>query len=311
LVSVESDDIVVLEPKLKGRHYLRELWSFRELFLFLAWRDILVRYKQTAFGVAWALARPLATTMVFAFAFGRVAALPSQGVPYPLFVLAGMLPWQLFASSLADASGSLVANANIVSKVYFPRLLVPASTLAVGLVDLAFSALAMFALMVWYGAPFTWRVALMPGFVGLALMVSLGASLWLSALNVRYRDVRYVIPFIVQLGLLISPVGYDSDVVPASARVAYSYNPMVAPIDGMRWCLLGAAPRDFAAHLLVSAAAGVVLLITGYLSHRGRGCFQALHAAPYSCAWVAAREHQCGREEHGRALTWCARRGQE
>jgi lipopolysaccharide transport system permease protein len=264
-VNQGSDEIVVLEAQAKGRRYLRELWTFRELFYFLAWRDVLVRYKQTAFGVGWALIRPLATTAVFAFAFGKVAALPSRGVPYPLFVLAGTLPWQLFASSLADASGSLVANANIVSKTYFPRLLVPASTMVVGLFDFALSFLVAIGMMLWYDVPFTSRLLFVPCFVGLALLVSLGASLWLSALNVRYRDVRHVLPLVVQLGLLVSPVGYDSAVVPASMRALYSYNPLVAPIDGMRWCLFGTAPPAFGAHLLISCSAALVLLVSGYL----------------------------------------------
>jgi lipopolysaccharide transport system permease protein len=257
--------MVVLEPHAKGRRYLRELWAFRELFYFLAWRDVLVRYKQTAFGVAWALARPLATTFVFSFAFGQVAALPSRGVPYPLFVLAGTLPWQLFASSLADASSSLVANANIVSKTYFPRLLVPASTMVVGLFDFGLSFVATLGLMLYYGLPFSARMLFVPLFVALSLLVSLGASLWLSALNVRYRDVRHVIPLVVQLGLLISPIGYDSDVVPSSARALYRYNPLVAPIDGMRWCLFGTAPREFEVQLAVSCLSALLLLGSGYL----------------------------------------------
>jgi lipopolysaccharide transport system permease protein len=264
-VSDASDQIVVLEARAKGRRYLGELWTFRELFYFLAWRDVLVRYKQTAFGVGWALARPLATTAVFAFAFGEVAGLPSRGVPYPLFVLAGTLPWQLFASSLADASSSLVGNANIVSKTYFPRLLVPASTMVVGLFDFALSFLAAIALMLWYGVPFSGRLLFVPLFIALALLVSLGASFWLSALNVRYRDVRHVIPLVVQLGLLVSPIGYGSDVVPASARAIYSYNPLVAPIDGMRWCLFGIAPKDFGGHLAISCSTALILLVSGYL----------------------------------------------
>jgi lipopolysaccharide transport system permease protein len=186
-------------------------------------------------------------------------------VPYPLSVLAGTLPWQLFASSLADASSSLVANANIVSKTYFPRLLVPASTMVVGLFDFALSFVAAIGLMLWYEVPFSARLVFVPLFVALSLLVSLGASLWLSALNVRYRDVRHVIPLVVQLGLLISPVGYDSDVVPASVRFVYSYNPLVAPIDGMRWCLFGTAPRDFGEHLALSCFTALILLVSGYL----------------------------------------------
>jgi lipopolysaccharide transport system permease protein len=255
----------VLEAHPPKRQYLRELWNGRELFYFLAWRDILVRYKQTVFGLAWALARPLATTAVFAFAFGKVAALPSDGVPYPLFVLAGTLPWQLFATSLAEGGGSVVANANIVSKTYFPRLLVPASSLVVGVLDLALSSLALVAIMFWYHVPFSWRVVLVPCFVALTLLVSFGAALWLSALNVRYRDVRYLVPFLVQLGLFVSPVGYGSQVVPSSARALFSLNPMVAPIDGMRWCLFGISTNDFVQHVAVSVCMGIALLVSGYV----------------------------------------------
>lgn len=264
----ESEELIVLEPHASGRRYLRELWNYRELFLVLAQRDLQVRYKHAFFGVAWALVRPLTTTLVFAFAFGHIAQLPSQGVPYPLFVLAGALPWQLFSSSLTEGGSSVIANSHIVSKTYFPRLIVPASTLLVSLLDFAISLLVLLGTMLWYQVSFTPRMALAPLFVGLTLLVSLGASLWISALNVRFRDVRHVVPFLVQFGLFVSPVGYGTGVVPAWLQTVYRFNPLVAPIDGMRWCLFGIAPRSFQVSLTTSLVAGGALLVTGYLYFR-------------------------------------------
>lgn len=260
----DADEVIVLEAGAGDRRYLRELWNFRELFLVLAKRDIALRYKQAVFGVAWALIRPLTTTVVFAFAFGQVARLPSQGVPYHLFVLAGALPWQLFASALSEGGSSIVSNANIVAKTYFPRLIVPAASMLVGLVDLAVSLSILFAMMLWYQVALTAKLLLVPLFIALTVLVSLGASLWISALNVRYRDMRHVVPFIVQVGLFVSPVGYGSGSVPASVQWIYRYNPMVAPIDGLRWCLFGAAPAHFEQGLVVSLAAGLLLLVSGY-----------------------------------------------
>jgi lipopolysaccharide transport system permease protein len=260
-----DDDITVLEPHASARRYLREVWVYRELFVVLAQRDVLVRYKQTFFGVVWALIRPLTTTLVFAFAFGKVARLPSGGVPYPLFVLAGTLLFQLFASALGEAGNSLVANANIVSKTYFPRMIVPASSMIVSLVDLTISAVLLGLLMAWYGIPVGWPVLLAPLFVALTALVSFGAALWIAALNVRFRDVRHLIPFVVQLGLFVSPVGYASSVVPDAIRPLYRFNPLVAPIEGFRFCLFGTLPPDFRTSLMVSIGTGIVLLVSGYL----------------------------------------------
>ncbi len=220
-------------------HYWRDLWRFRELFWFLAWRDILVRYKQTAIGIAWSVLRPLLTMIVFTVIFGRLANLPSGGVPYPIMVFAAMLPWQFFANSLSECSNSLIANASILTKVYFPRLIVPASAVIVSLVDFFISFVLLAVLMVWYHFIPDWRIITLPLFLGLAFMASFGFGLLFAALNVKYRDFRYVVPFIVQFGLYVSPVGFSSSVVPEKWRLLYALNPMVGVIDGFRWAILG------------------------------------------------------------------------
>ena len=231
---------VVLEAGRADRHYWRDLWRYRELFQVLAWRDIAIRYKQTAIGVAWAVVRPVLTMAIFTVVFGRLAKLPSDGgAPYPLLVLAGMLPWTFASSALSDASGSLVGNANLIGKVYFPRLIVPAAAIVAGFVDFAVGLVILAVMMAAYRFAPDWRVLVLPAFALLALLASLGPSLWIAALNVRYRDFRYVIPFLVQFGLYVSPVGFSSNVVPQKWRLLYSLNPMVGVIDGFRWCLLG------------------------------------------------------------------------
>lgn len=232
---------LVLEKGRTERNYWRDLWRYRELFQVLAWRDVSVRYKQTVIGIAWAVLRPLLTMIVFTIVFGKIAKLPSmEGVPYSLLVFAGMLPWTFFSSALSDAANSLVANSNLISKVYFPRLIVPTATIVVTLVDFLISFSILVAMMIWYQFVPTWRICLLPVFVVLAFLASLGPSLWITALNVKYRDFRYVIPFIVQFGLYISPVGFSSSVIPEQWRVLYSLNPVVGIIDGFRWCILGA-----------------------------------------------------------------------
>jgi lipopolysaccharide transport system permease protein len=251
--------VLILEPGRAERHYWRDLWHYHELFAILAWRDVAVRYKQTVIGIAWAALRPLLTMVVFTIVFGKLAGLPSDGaVPYPVLVFAGMLPWFLFASVLGEASNSLVGNANLISKIYFPRLIIPASAAAVALVDFAVNLAILFAIMVWYGVMPGWQILLLPSFVALAVLASLGPALFLTALNVKYRDFRYVIPFIVQFGLYISPVGFSSAVVPAHWRFWYSLNPVVGVIDGFRWCLLRGEsklyPPGFAISLGVVAA---------------------------------------------------------
>lgn len=224
------------------RQYWRDLWRYRELFYFLAWRDVLIRYKQTAIGITWALIRPLLTMLIFTVVFGKIAQLPSNGVPYPILVFAGMLPWQFFSNALSECSNSLISNSNLISKVYFPRLVVPASTIIVSLIDFAISGVILLGLMVIYHFTPSWRMLFLPGFVAIALAAALGVGLLLATLNVKYRDFRYVVPFILQFGLYISPVGFSSSTIPQQWRWLYSLNPMVGVIDGFRWAILG---QDF------------------------------------------------------------------
>lgn len=254
---------IIIEAGRAERQYWRDLWNYRELFYFLAWRDILVRYKQTVFGVAWALLRPLLTTVVFTVIFSKVCKLPSGGAPYAILVLAAMLPWQFFSNALAEASNSLVANSNLVSKIYFPRLVVPASAVITSLVDFLIAGAFLVVLMVWYQYAPDWRVVFVPVFTLMAFGAAMGAGLWLAALNVKYRDFRYVVPFIVQFGMYVSPVGFSSDVVPAEWRLLYSLNPMVGVIDGFRWAILGGATELYWPGLLLSLGSIVALLFTG------------------------------------------------
>lgn len=254
---------LVIEAGHTERNYWRDLFRYRELFYFLAWRDVLVRYKQTVIGVLWAVLRPLLTMMVFTFVFSRIAKLPADGVPYPVMVFAAMLPWQLFATSLTEGSGSLINNANLISKVYFPRLIVPASAVIVSFVDFAISMVLLGALMVVYHVWPTVQLLFLPIFTLLALLASTGAGVWLAALNVKYRDFRYVVPFIVQFGLYISPVGFSSAIVPQRWRFVYNLNPMVGVIDGFRWCVSGGRTPFPAASLELSLLTVAALLVTG------------------------------------------------
>ena len=256
--------LLVLEPGRAERNYWRDLWAYRELFAILAWRDVAVRYKQTVIGVAWAVVRPFMTMVVFTVVFGRLAKLPSEGgAPYPVMVFAGMLPWFLFSTILGEASNSLVGNANLVGKVYFPRLIIPASSAVVALVDFAINLTILFGLMLWCGFWPSWQIALLPGFVALAMLASLGPAFLITALNVKYRDFRYIIPFIVQFGLYISPVGFSSAVVPEGWRFWYSLNPVVGVIDGFRWCVLGGESRLYTPGFLLSLAVVALFLWLG------------------------------------------------
>lgn len=260
---------VVLEAGRADRHYWRDLWRYRELFQVLAWRDIAIRYKQTAIGVAWAVVRPVLTMAIFTVVFGRLAKLPSDGgAPYPLLVLAGMLPWTFASSALSDASGSLVGNANLIGKVYFPRLIVPAAAIVAGFVDFAVGLVILAVMMAAYRFAPDWRVLALPAFVLLALLASLGPSLWIAALNVRYRDFRYVIPFLVQFGLYVSPVGFSSNVVPQKWRLLYSLNPMVGVIDGFRWCLLGGRSPLYLPGLAIGVLVTAIFLWLGLRQFR-------------------------------------------
>lgn len=230
---------LIIEPGRAERQYWRDLWRYRELFCFLAWRDILVRYKQTVIGVSWAVIRPLLTMLILTVVFGKLAGLPSDGVPYPILVFAAMLPWQFFATAFAESGNSLVANSSMISKVYFPRLVVPASAVITSFVDFLISAVLMAILMVIYGVVPGPAILTLPFFTLVAFATALGSGLWISALMVRYRDFRFIVPFIVQFGLYISPVGFSSAVVPEQWRLLYSLNPMVGVIDGFRWAILG------------------------------------------------------------------------
>jgi lipopolysaccharide transport system permease protein len=237
---MNQPEILVIEPGLADRHYWRDLWRYRELFFVLAWRDVSVRYKQTIIGLAWAIVQPLLTMVVFTIVFGKLANLPTEGAaPYALLVYSGLLPWQLFSTSLTGASGSLLGSANLISKVYFPRLIVPCAAVVVSFVDFLVSFVILVALMIWYQFLPGWQILALPFFVFMAFLASLGPGLWITALNVKYRDFRYVIPFIVQFGLYVSPVGFSSAVVPAEWRLLYSLNPVVGVIDGFRWAILG------------------------------------------------------------------------
>jgi lipopolysaccharide transport system permease protein len=232
-------DIIIIEAGRHERNYWRDLWRYRELFRVLAWRDLAVRYKQTVMGVAWAVIRPLLTMVVFTVIFGRIAKLPSDGsAPYPLMVFAGMLPWTFFSTGLGEASSSIVNSASLISKVYFPRLIVPTATVVVAFTDFLITFAMLIALMAWFNFWPNWRLLLLPAFILVAFIASMGPALWITALNVKYRDFRYVIPFIVQFGLYVSPVGFSSSVVPEEWRLLYSLNPMVGVIDGFRWCIL-------------------------------------------------------------------------
>jgi lipopolysaccharide transport system permease protein len=254
---------LIIEPGRIERNYWRDLFRYRELFYFLAWRDVLVRYKQTVIGVLWAVIRPFLTMVVFVFVFGRIAKLPSDGVPYPVMVFAAMLPWQLFATSLSEGSNSLITNANLISKVYFPRMIVPASAVIVSFVDFVISLGLLALLMIWYRVWPGLTLAALPLFTILALLASAGAGLWLAALNVEYRDFRYVVPFVIQFGLYVSPVGFSSSIVPEKWRLLYSLNPMVGVIDGFRWAISNGRAQIYLPGLLLSCAVPLLLLASG------------------------------------------------
>ena len=264
----DAANVVTIEAGRADAHYWRDLWSFRELLWFLAWRDILVRYKQTVIGVAWSLIRPLLTMIVFTVVFGKLAGLPSNGVPYPILVFAALLPWQFFANSLSDSSNSLLSNAGMISKVYFPRLIVSASSIVVSVVDFLITLTLMLGLMLWFQVMPSWRMLLLPLFLALALATALGAGLWFAALNTKFRDFRYIVPFVVQFGLYVSPVGFSSDLVPERWRVLYSLNPMVAVIDGFRWAIIGGEARIYWPGFVVSCLLIAFILVTGVMYFR-------------------------------------------
>lgn len=237
---MKEDFDIIIEQGRSEKNYWKDLWRFRELFYILSWRDIKVRYKQTVVGTAWSVLKPLLTMIVFTVVFSKVAKLSSEGnAPYAIMVFAGLLPWQFFSNSLSEASNSLIGNTNLITKVYFPRLIIPASAVITSFVDFAISFVLMVVLMIGYQYAPSWQIIFLPMFLAVAFFASFGISLYLTALNVKYRDFRHIIPFIIQFGLYISPVGFSSSLVPEQWRVLYSFNPMVGVIDGFRWCILG------------------------------------------------------------------------
>jgi lipopolysaccharide transport system permease protein len=265
---MDNQSVLDIEAGKTERHYWIDLWRYRQLFYFLAWRDILVRYKQTVIGLAWALIRPLLTMIVFVIVFAKLAKLPSEGVPYPILVFAALLPWQFFSNAFTEAANSLISNANMISKVYFPRLVVPTSAVIVSFVDFLISGIILVGLMLWYGFAPNWRIITLPLFTVIAFAAAMGAGLWIAALNVKYRDFRYIIPFVAQIGLYVSPVGFGSNIVPEQWRLLYSINPMVGVIDGFRWAILGGNIQLYWPGFLLSLTLVLVILVTGIMYFR-------------------------------------------
>jgi lipopolysaccharide transport system permease protein len=253
---------LVIEAGRGEARYWHDLWRYRELLGFLAWRDIKVRYKQTVLGAAWALLQPAITLAVFTFIFGHLAQMPSGNVPYPLLVMSGLLPWQLFANALSSASGSLVSNTHLISKVYFPRLVVPLSALAVAVLDFLIVGLLYVGLCAWWHFWPDWRLVALPLFTLLGLLAALGAGLWLTALTVRFRDFRFIVPFLLQLGVFLSPVGFSTGTLP-NWKLAFSLNPMVSVIDGFRWSLLGGQQPIYLPGLGIGLAVTFLLVVSG------------------------------------------------
>lgn len=258
----EEFDLVIEESR-SSKNYWNDIWKYRELFFFLAWRDILVRYKQTVIGLAWSLLRPFLTMLVFTFIFGRLAKFPSGGIPYPIFVYVAMLPWQFFSTSFTDASNSLLGNSNMLTKIYFPRVIIPTSTVIVNLVDFLLSFILLIGLMLWFHFAAAWTIIALPLFLIQSLLISLGAGFYVAAVNVKYRDFKYIVPFIVQIGLYISPVGFGSSLAGEKWRLLYSLNPMVGVIDGFRWAISGDANQIYLPGYYLSLGMTLLLTILG------------------------------------------------
>lgn len=253
---------LIIEPGRAGRHYARDLWRYRELMYFLAWRDIVVRYKQTALGVAWALLRPALTMVVFVM-FRRVLGAEKGGIPEPLLVMAAVLPWQFFSTALSESSASLINNSGLISKVYFPRLIIPCSAVVTCFVDFAITLALLAPLMIWYGFSPTWRLLLLPLFVLLTAALSIGVGVLIAALNVEYRDFRYIVPFVIQFGIFISPVAFVTTAVPEHLQVLFALNPLVGIIDGFRWCILQGQTALDPRLLMLSVAVTAASLVLG------------------------------------------------
>lgn len=254
---------LLIEPGRTTGQYWSDLWRYRELFFFLAWRDILVRYKQTAIGILWSLLRPFLTMIIFTIVFSKFAKLPSGGIPYPVMVYCGMIPWQFFSNTLSESSTSLIDNSNLLTKVYFPRIIVPASSVMVSLIDFFISLSILGGLMFWYGIMPDWHILFLPLFLLQVIIFAFGAGLWISALNVQYRDFRYVIPFLLQIGLYASPVGFSSGIVPEQWRLLYSFNPMVGVIEGFRWSIVGQPTQIYWLGVLLSSVLILLIFVGG------------------------------------------------
>ena len=260
---VEKKYELIIEANKSKLHYWKDIWAYRGLFYFLAWKDILVRYKQTVLGVTWRILRPFLTMVVLTIVFGKIAKLPSGGVPYAIMVYAAMLPWQYFSSSFSEASNSLIANSNLLTKVYFPRLIIPSTSVVVSLIDFLISMAILALLMIYYQYMPGWQILLLPLFLLLATVTSLGTAFFIAALNVQYRDFRYIVPFIVQFGLYVSPVGFSSDTIPERWRLLYSLNPMVGVIDGFRWAILGGDTKIYLPGFFLSIFIAILFLYIG------------------------------------------------
>jgi lipopolysaccharide transport system permease protein len=268
LLGAARDPTVVIEPSKALLHLdLPTIWQYRELLYFLIWRDVKVRYKQTVIGAGWAILQPLMSMMIFTVIFGHLAQIPSNGIPYPIFAYAALLPWNFFSQAVSRSGASLVGDANLISKVYFPRMIVPISAAAAPLVDFAIAFVMLLGMMVWFGIAPSWGVLALPLFLFLALATALAVGMWLSALNVRYRDVGHTIPFLMQCWMFASPVVYPVSLVPEKWRLLYSLNPMVGVIEGCRWAILGQGSPDIGA-LLESAIIVMALLIGGVVYFR-------------------------------------------
>ena len=266
---MKNENVLIIEAGRTEKHYWADLWRYRELFYILSWRDITVRYKQTVIGVVWAILRPLLTMIVFTIIFGRLAKLPSDGnVPYAIMVYAAMLPWQFFASSVSDSSNSLIDNTQLITKVYFPRIIIPISSVVTSSIDFLVSFMILIFLMVYFQFTPNWNIFYLPVSLMIAFLTATGVGLYITALNVKYRDFRYIVPFIVQFGLYISPVGFSSSVVPEKYRLLYSINPMVGVIDGFRWAILGAKSVIYLPGFLMSIGVMLFFLILGIYKFR-------------------------------------------
>ncbi|MDC0106077.1 ABC transporter permease [Flavobacteriaceae bacterium] len=261
---MKSDFDIIIQPNKTELNYWKDLWEYRDLFYILSWKDIKVRYKQTVIGLAWSVIKPLLTMIIFTFVFGSIAKLPSEGdVPYAIMVFAGLLPWQFFSTALTECSGSLIGNTNLISKVYFPRLIIPVSTIVNSFIDFAISFGILILLMIYYQFVPSYNIIFLPFLIFLTFCTSLGFGLWFATLNVKFRDFRYVIPFIVQLGVYVSPVGFKSSIVPQEWMFLYSMNPLVAIIDGFRWCIIGGEINFYITGMITSFIVVTLALFFG------------------------------------------------